>query len=184
MQDDGSGRSERGQFSDDAVWQRSQMTDAAADDAERYLDLAAFADDRLDAEEHEWVATWIASDRNAAGDITAARTLAGPDSAPWDPMPEIMAQRAFALVNGSEHGSAQIIPFPQPQREAPRLAGVARWGSLVAAMVVAGWLGFTLGVDTSHAVAQFGQSNDDGFMHEMLDPSTGFMRDLTEDAQT
>ena len=61
---------------------------------------------------------------------------------------------------------------------------MARWGSLVAAMAVASWLGFTLGIDTSLSVAQIRQTGEDGFLREMLDPSTGFMRDLTEGAQT
>ena len=65
---------------------------------------------------------------------------------------------------------------------------MARWGSLAAAMAVASWLGFTLGADTSlslgQAGARTGQAGEDGFLRELLDPSTGFMRDLTEGSQT
>ena len=61
---------------------------------------------------------------------------------------------------------------------------MARWGSLVAAMAVASWLGFTLGMDTSLSVAQVRQTGEDSFLGELLDPSTDLMRDLTEGTQT
>ena len=61
---------------------------------------------------------------------------------------------------------------------------MARWGSLVAAMAVASWLGFTLGMDTSFSYAQIRQPGEDGFLSEFLDPSTGFMRELDEGQQT
>ncbi len=61
---------------------------------------------------------------------------------------------------------------------------MARWGSLVAAMAVASWLGFTLGMDTSLSLTQVRQPGEDSFLGELLNPSTDFMRDLTEGAQT
>ena len=64
------------------------------------------------------------------------------------------------------------------------LVAVARWGSMVAAMAVASWLGFTLGADTSLSFAQIRQGGEEGFLREFLDPSAGFMRDLTEGTQT
>ena len=51
-------------------------------------------------------------------------------------------------------------------------------------MAVASWLGFTLGMDTSLSFTQFRQTGDDSFLGELVDPSTDFMRDLTEGAQT
>ena len=67
---------------------------------------------------------------------------------------------------------------------APNLQGFARWGSLAAAIVMAGWLGFALGADTSISLTRTGAQSDDGFLRELLDPSTGFLRDLTEGVQT
>ena len=61
---------------------------------------------------------------------------------------------------------------------------MAGWGSLVAAMAVASWLGFTLGMDTSRSYAQIRQGGEEGFLREFLDPSAGFMRDLTEGTRT
>ena len=36
---------------DRALWQQSRLTDAAPDEAERLIDLAAFADGRLDEDD-------------------------------------------------------------------------------------------------------------------------------------
>jgi hypothetical protein len=99
-------------------------------------------------------------------------------------LPEAIIARAGALVGGSPPQRATVIPLQARQRDRPRLHRMANWGSLVAAMAVASWLGFTLGVDTSLSVSQIGQTGDDGFLNELLNPSTGLMRDLTEGAQT
>lgn len=183
MQGDGSGRMPPAELTDGALWRRSQATETAVADAERYLDMAAFADGRLDPDDAERMAAWTAADADMAADVVAARALAGDAS---HPAADAIVERAAALVGGGAK-SARIIPFPQPVRPpggfAGGFGGVARWASLAAAMMVAGWLGFTLGVDTSHSLAGSGQG-DDGFLHELFDPSTGVLRDLTEDAQT
>ena len=168
---------------DAALWQRSRTTDAAGDEAERYLDLAGYADGRLDPDDRERVAEWLAGDRDAAGDVAAACALADVAERP-ETVPGAVIARASALVGGGEPQPSTVIPFAPRHRNNPSLHGMARWGSLVAAMAVASWLGFTLGIDTSLSVAQIRQTGEDGFLREMLDPSTGFMRDLTEDART
>jgi anti-sigma factor RsiW len=168
---------------DAALWRHSRVTDMAEDEAERFLDLAGFADGRLDPDDRERVAERLAGDPIAAGDVAAACALAeaaGRLEAP----PDTIIARAAALVDESKPQRDRVIPFPPSGRNRPRLPGMARWGSLVAAMAVASWLGFTLGMDTSLSFAQFGQGGEDGFLRELLDPSTGFMRDLTEGAQT
>jgi len=167
---------------DAALWRRSRVADIVEDEAELYLDLAGFADGRLDPDDEERVAERLATDKVAAGDVVAARALA--ESA--ETMPEPAIARAAALVGGGGGGPqpATIIPFPFGRRNRPRLQGMARWGSLVAAMVVASWLGFTLGMDTSLSFSQSRQASEDGFLREFLDPSPGFMRDLTEGDQT
>jgi len=166
--------------SDRALWQRSRLTDATEDEAARLLDIAAFADGRLDEDEAERVAARLTGDAAATGDVAVARRLA------QDEPPEAPAQvvaRALALVPPA--GVAEIIPFAPRMPPQPRLQLVARWGSLAAAVAVAGWLGFALGMDTSLMLAQprLG-GGEDGFLHELIDPAPSFLRDLGDGAQT
>jgi anti-sigma factor RsiW len=167
-------------LTDAAVWRRSRLAEMVEDEAERYLDLAGHADGRLDPDDRERVAERLAGDPVAAGDVAAARTRAE-----WsEPMPEPAIARACALVDNRARQRSKVIRFPLIARNRPRLQGMAGWGSLVAAMAVASWLGFTLGMDTSRSFTEARQSGEDGFLREFLDPSTGFMRDLTEGPQT
>jgi len=176
---------------DRALWQFSRMIDASPDDAERILDLAGFADGCLDPDEAERVAEWLAEDPIASGDVAAARAL-GARAEPLEPAPDPVVARALALVARVQERSAAVPfpvePFTAGRRGRPTLHRMASWGSLAAAMVVASWLGFTLGMDASlslsQAGAQRGQGGEDGFLREMLDPSTGFIRDLTEGNRT
>src|SRR5690242_13420539 len=93
--DNGSGRIDT---HDAAVWRRSCAIEAD-DEAERFLDLAGFADARLaDGDDAERVAAWIAADPDAAADVAAARALAG---APPAIAAEAVVARAVALVRPS-----------------------------------------------------------------------------------
>jgi anti-sigma factor RsiW len=76
-----------------------------------------------------------------------------------------------------------VVLFPARRRAPPPLPVLARWVSLAAATLLAGWLGFTLGAGTSLSLAQRGQS-DGGLFNELLDQPAGFLRDLTDGAQT
>lgn len=180
MRRDGAGSEPQRQPSDGALWRRSVMTDAVPNETERLLDLAGFADGLLDADERERVAEWLARDADGAADVAAARSIAAEsDSLP--PAPHEMIARAAALVGGGRYGN--IRPFPTAAGRA-RLQRAAGWGSLAAALAVASWLGFILGVDTSLPFSQFQQVRDDGFLSELLDPSAAFARDLPGGAQT
>jgi anti-sigma factor RsiW len=167
---------------DGALWRRSRMVDVTPDEAERALDLAGFAEGRLDPDERERVAAWLADDPIAAGDVAAACTLAT-SAERQEAMPDSLVARAASLVGGGDPQAGKIIPFPPRYRDKPRFYGMARWGSLVAAMAVASWLGFTLGMGTSLSLAQTRQAGDNGFLAELLDPSAGSMGDLTEGRQ-
>ena len=147
---------------DQDLWQVSRDADAPNDDAARLLDLAAFADRTLDEDDEERVAAWLALDPDAAADVAAAQMLAG---------------------SVTPDASTEIITFPR--RWAANWNGIAQWGSVAAAVMVAGWLGFNLGTDAWSGYSQVSQPGDDT-LHELLDPSagTGFMRDLTDAAQT
>src|ERR1700722_20938615 len=63
---------------DRELWRRSQETDAAPDEAEQLLDLAAFADNRLDDDDETTrIAELVARDGDAAADVAAAQVLDG-----------------------------------------------------------------------------------------------------------
>ena len=178
MRGNGTGREPPTGLSDGVLWRHSRMIDMAEDEAERYLDLAGFADLRLDPDDRERIAERLAGDPIMAGDVAAARALGGAAER-LAAVPAAILARATGLV-----GSGEVIPLPSRRRASLGFRGMARWGGLVAAMAVASWLGFTLGENTSLSFAQRGQTNEDGFLREMLDPSTGFLRDLTEGPQT
>ena len=180
MQGDDTRRDPTAGLPDAALWRRSRMVEMVEDEAERYLDLAGYVDGRLDPDDRERVAERLAGDPVAFGDVAAARGQAERS----ETIPEPLIARACALVPGGAPQRATVIPFPRVRRERPRLLGMARWGSLVAAMAVASWLGFALGMDTSLSFTRARQTGEDGFLREFLDPSTGFMRDLTEGPQT
>lgn len=185
MRGDETGRESSAALPDPALWRRSRATDAAEDDAERLLDLAGFADGNLDPDDRERVAERLAGDPIAAGDVVAARRLAA-QADRLEPAPEPVIARASLLV-GSKKRRSNVVRFPAIRRDWPALHRIASWGSFAAAMAVASWLGFTLGMDTSLSLsqgAQRGQPGEDGFFSEMLDTSPGFMRDLGEGNQT
>src|SRR5579863_1354052 len=124
------------------LWRASCTTDIAADEAERFLDLAGYADGWLDPDDRERVEEWLAADPVAADDIAAARRLAA-SPAGLEPMPEPALARATALVDDGGARPGVVVPFAPRDRSRPTLHRMAGWGSLVAAMAVASWLGFT-----------------------------------------
>lgn len=171
---------------DRALWRRCRSADAVTDEGARFLDLAAFADELLDQEEHDRVAAILAADPAAAADVAAARSIADGRPAPSGGLDRVTA-RAMALVPEAAPGSGLVQPFwPAPARR--RLwHGVAHWGSLAAALAVASWLGFTMGSGVSLELSQpvqQSQAGVDSLLPELLDPATGFLRDLGEGQQT
>jgi anti-sigma factor RsiW len=171
------GREARMDNADRVLWQRGQITDAVEDECARYLDMAAFAEDRLDPDERERVAEWLRSHPDAAGDIAVARALAS--GAPYAALPETVVARACAIVGDagpSRRGS--VVAF-RPRADRRPVLAIAQWSGLAAALVVAGWLGFTLGMDTSGMIARTGAEPDDGIAQELFGSSPAFFRDLT-----
>ncbi len=181
MHRDGIRRQPPADLPDKSLWQRSRTVEVIADDAERFLDLAGFVDGVLDPDDRERVAEWLALDPQAAGDVAAARALATDHTTP---APESVVARAGALVGSGTPPRGNVVAFRPRFQPMPGLRLAAGWGSLVAAMVVVGWLGFRLGMDASVSVAGISQPSDDGFLQEMVDPPSGFMRELNEGAQT
>jgi anti-sigma factor RsiW len=168
-------------LSDQALWRRSASTEAADDAAARLLDLSGFADGTLDADDRERVAGWLARDAAAAADVAAARGYAA-EPGSLLPAPDGVVARARALVGGAPKAD-NIVLFSARHRGAPRLRGMAQWGSLAAAVAVAAWLGFTLGIDTSRAFVASDRPTAGSFVGDLLDAQT-LLGPLGEGSQT
>src|SRR6266403_2102849 len=101
----GTGGEPLAEAADRALWQRSATAETVEDEGERFLDLAGFADGRLDPDESERVAERLARDADIAADVAAARALATRGAAP-EAAPAPIVARACALVSepGPERG--------------------------------------------------------------------------------
>lgn len=173
-----------------ALWRRCLATETAEDEAERFLDLAAFADGRIaDDDERSRVAARLAADPDAAGDVAAAQAV-GAGGAVLPDGAEAVVARAVAIAD-EPPGPAQVVPFA-PRAIGRRgaggaVSGVARWAGLAAAVAFCGWLGFAMGSGASLTLSQpapVASTGDGSFLSELLDPSTGFLRDLGEGRRT
>jgi anti-sigma factor RsiW len=163
--------------SDREVWRRSQELETTPDEASHLLDLAAFADSRLDDDETARIAALIERDTDAAEDIAAARTLASATMLAADA--DIVA-RAEGLI-GEALPEATLIAFPARPVVVRPWYSAATWSGLAAAIVLAGWLGFDLGSGISSSPV-FSRPADDASASELLDPSP-MLRDFTENSQ-
>jgi anti-sigma factor RsiW len=167
--------------SDRALWRRSCLTDTTEDEVSHFLDLAAFADGLLEPDESDRIAARLTADPALRDDVAAARGVdTGADELPGT-LERIVA-RARAILP-SEPASRVVAFTPLPRRRRI-LHGVAQWGSLAAAMVLASWLGFAMGSDTSRALSAPVPSNDVSYLPELFDPGSGFLRDLGEALRT
>ena len=183
MPGDGANGEPRAASPDGALWRRALTIDMAEDEDEHFLDLAGYADDRLDPDERDRIAERLAKDPMAAADVTAARAFALSGLA-GEAAPAHVVARACALVADGMPLRGRIIAFPQIFRPQPTLHGVARWTGLAAAVVLASWLGFALGGDASAFFGPVNQAGEDSLLRDLLDPSTAFLRDLTGGVQT
>ncbi len=165
---------------DRALWERSCRTDAPEDEAARFLDLAAFADGRLEADERDRVAAVLAADPAAAADVAAARALAGGIAEPPDGLDRVIARACAILPDNPVVERGEVLAFRSPRRRRSVVHGLTHWGSLAAAIAIASWLGFAMGSDASLALSQPGAATDSSFLPELLEPGAGFLRDLSE----
>jgi anti-sigma factor RsiW len=170
---------------DRRLWQRCRTIEAPERDSERFLDLAAFADGILDEEEHDRVAERLAVDPIARADVAAARALSVGGIA----MPggiETVIERATAILDHARVSNPVATAAPPPAGRA-LLQAMAQWGSLAAAIAFTSWLGFAMGRGASLTMIQpapVSQTSDENFLPDMLDSSTGFLRDLGIGQQT
>ena len=168
-------------ISDRGLWHRCRTTEAPPDEAARFLDLAAFADDRLDADDKDRVAAWLNEDPEAAADVEAARLLAAANQTSAGQ--EHVIARAAALVPDADFVRQRVVKLV-PRQPRRLVQVIAQWGSLAAAIVVAGWLGFSMGSDASLALSDSHPPNDTGLLPEIFDPASGLLRDLGEGLRT
>ena len=131
-------REDRAAWSADrALWRQSCRTDATEDEVSRFLDLAAFADGLLEPDERDRVAALLADDSVAADDVAAARRIDGNTNEPLGRLERIVV-RACALF--SDETNARVVPFAPLLWRRRILHGLAQWGSLAAAIAMAGWV--------------------------------------------
>ena len=166
---------------DRRLWQRCRVMDAPEDDRVRLLDLAAYADDRLDIEEQERIEALLAADPEVSADVKAARALAAGEQSSHG-LEQIIA-RAVAILPDVGAAPARVVPFA-PRRGRRAIEVFAEWGSIAAALALASWLGFAMGSDTSRALSEPHQTNDATLLPELFDPGPGFLRDLGEGVRT
>jgi anti-sigma factor RsiW len=176
----GSGGMGEERAADRALWLRSQATEAPNDEVEHFLDLAAFAEGRLDSEEAERIAALLAADPEAESDVAAARA---PIAAVADNA-EIERVIARALVTPSPSRRGHVLLFARPAPRRSLVRGLAEWASLAAAVAMAGWLGFAMGSTTSLDLGQPGQPNEPSVLHELIDPDNGVLHDLGVELRT
>lgn len=158
-----------------SVWRRRS---AVPDEAELWLDLAAFADGGLGARDRKRVEALLREDPDAATDVAAARALG----------------RGVALSASGATMARAIVLFDQQTRvvqpetampgslQLPRWRGAASWSSLAAAVVLAGWLGFGLG--SGMLEPSSGRLFEDAMTGGSLDAAPALVRDFNEGWQT
>jgi anti-sigma factor RsiW len=161
------------------LWRRSCLTDAPEDEVARFLDLAAFVDGLLESDEHDRVAALLAKDSAAADAVATAQALHS------EALPgglEHIVARACAIA--PDEPDSRVVTFAPPPRQRRIVHGVAQWGSLAAAIVLASWLGFAMGSDVSRTLRGPLPSSEAGSLPELFDSGSGFLRDLGEVLRT
>lgn len=163
--------------SDRRLWQRCRVTDVPEDEAARFSDLAAFADGLLDPDEQDRVAAWLAGDKEASADVSAARAAPEPDRNTAE-LERVIA-RACAISPEARTTGGRIVVLAQwrPRR---LVQDIAQWGSLAAALALASWLGFSMGSDASLALTAPQPPGESSLLPDLFDSGSAFLRDLGE----
>ena len=117
---------------EEALWRRWRglaAQDEAAPEAPDPLQLAAYAEGRLDERGGEAIESWLAANPEAVEDIAAARAVAAREAA--------------------------VVPFRRPAMPVRNWRSAMAWGGIAASLLAVSVLGFQLG---SEAYAESGQS--------------------------
>jgi anti-sigma factor RsiW len=158
------------------LWRRWRMAagDGLAGGEPDALTLAAYAEDRLDAETVAAVEAWLADDPQATQDVLAARRVR--DEA-LPAAPEAIVARAAALLGGG----AEVLAFRRAAARPWRWRGAVGWSAMAASLLVACLAGFATGNDTYATLS--GGANA-SLSQELLDPPTGLFNGMDEDSNT
>jgi anti-sigma factor RsiW len=162
-----------------ALWRRwrletSAVADAAAPDP---LDLAAYADGRLDETQAEPVERWLADHPDAIADLLAAQQAAL--AAPPALAPEALIARAAALVAAP---TGNVLPLRRAGVRAPRWRSAVAWGSLAASLVGTSLVGFALGTNAYLNFADQPAAATESAGRDLLDPPSTFFGDDSDQA--
>ena len=150
------------------LWQRFRAFDhtaapgGAVEDERLALELAAYAEGRLDEATAERVEAWLLAHPEALDDVVAART--GRES----PAPRGAIERAAALV-AAEAAGARILPFRRPAAASSGWRVHVARVAVAASLVLTGLVGFTLGTESYSNIFGTAESAVGG----LFDQSTG-----------
>lgn len=156
------------------MWQRWRA-DAAASAAPDALQLAAYAEGRLDETNAEAVENFLAAYPDTLNEIVAAR--AATETPAIGASDDIIA-KACALV--SSRGTIEtVVPLRRP---ALRWHNALAWGSIAASLVAASFVGFTAGSDAYRTLAPT-QANE-SLSGDSLESSAGLEVYFADDSGT
>jgi len=165
------------QAGDAALWQRWRLqAHSAAGDAAA-LDLAAYAESRLDEAQAEPVEAWLFANPEALAELSAVRAAA---VEPLPQAPEAMIARAAALVAPA---AATVVPF-RPRHAAPRPSWrmAIAWSGMAASLMATSLVGFTIGNNAYLTFVGTDQPVAESTLHELLDPPSAIFGDDEEPA--
>lgn len=152
------------------LWRRFRALDRGVtpgDGADDWaLELAAYAEGRLDEAAAERIEAWLLAHPEALDDVIAAR--AGAETA----APHDAIERAAVLVS-DKTADARVIPFRRPA--APAYAWrvhVARV-AVAASLVLTGLIGFTLGTESYSNLFGSSESTIGGLFEQSVGVFTG-----------
>ena len=151
--------------SDRDVWRRSCLIDAPEDEVARLLDLAAFADGFLQPDERDRVAALLAED--FAG---SRRCRGGPSTPRCVSVGRSRRAVARACALAPDELNLRVVAFVPPSPRRHIFHGLAQWGSLAAAIVLASWAGLCHGSDMSRTLRGPLPSNEANFLPELFEP--------------
>jgi anti-sigma factor RsiW len=165
------------QAGDAALWQRWRLQARPATEAAA-LDLAAYAEGRLDESQAAPVEDWLFTQPEALAELAAARAAAEAEARPE--APEGLIARAAALV---ETPSATVVLFRRaaaPPLPSWRMA--VAWAGIAASLFATSMVGFSIGNSAYLNFAGTGQPAVESPLRELLDPPSAIFGDEEEPA--
>ena len=165
------------QAGDAALWQRWRPEARAAAGEAAALDLAAYAEGRLDEAQAEPVEAWLFAHPDGLVELAAVRAAA---VAPLPQATEAMIARAAALIAPA---AATVVPF-RARRIASRPSWrmAMAWGGIAASLLATSLVGFTIGNSAYLTFVGASPPAAESTLHELLDPPSAIFGDDEEPA--